>query len=289
MKQQSYLEKYKANYKFEEYKRKLLDLIMELREIKEQEMKQNKNLGIHRFIENKFLREGDSLLSLQIVGSFLHGTDTINSDYDFKGIFIPSKKSLLLKEKRQSYKFSSTKNAHKNGFKDIDITFYSLHFVLEKLSQGDFNFLELVFALKDKDNCIYRSKRAKCLYHNRFKFFNKEGLRHSILGFIKNHYLNINDKITNNENYGSNDFKRLAHSYRALVMLEEILESKKVDFPLKEAEFIRKTKENKIDIFKVVKKIEKRLPKLKEKINKSSFVLEEVNKKDIETMILSFY
>jgi len=292
MKKHSYLEKYRTNNTFEDYSKKLLDIIAEMRELKYKEIEENDKSdkkALQNFIENKFLREGDKLLSLQVVGSFLHGTDTINSDYDFKGIFIPSKKSLLLKEKRQSYKFSSTKNAHKNGNKDIDITFYSLHFVLEKLAQGDFNFLELIFALREKNNCVYRSKRAKCLYNNRFKFFDKEGLRHSLLGFIKNHYLNINDKIVARETYDKSDLKRLAHAYRALIMLQEVLNTKNILFPLKGAEFIRNIKENKIDIFRAIERIEKRLPVLKKEINKSSFILEEVNKKDIETMILSFY
>jgi predicted nucleotidyltransferase len=287
MKKPSYLEDLRVNNTFEDFSIELIKLTRKIKKfIGNNEINQSE---VKNHVEKYYLRDKDQLLSLQVVGSTLHGTRTKNSDADIKGIFIPSKKSLILNEKRNVYKYSSTKNNETNTYGDLDISFYSIHFVLNKISKGDLNFLELLFSLNNEESVIYKNKRMNCLYYNRFKFFDKEGIKHSFLGFIKNHYLNINDKIIKRKTYDKNDLKRLAHAYRAMVMLQEILNTKNISFPLKEAEFIRNIKENKIDIFSAIKRIEKRLPELKEKANKNSFILDEANEKDIETMILSFY
>jgi predicted nucleotidyltransferase len=292
MKKLSYLEKNRLNNSFPEYKKEFLETILTLKNFKKEESEQtNKNneSNIKSFIEDKFLREGDKLLSLQVTGSFLHGTATKNSDLDLKGIFVPSKESLILKEKRQSYKYTSTKNTDSNGCKDVDVSFYSLHFALNKISRGDFNFLELLFALDNKETNFYISEEIKKLYYNRFDLFSKEGLKFSGLGFIKKHCLDIKDKIINKEDYNSKDVKGLAHSYRTLIIIRELLETKKIQFPLKEADLIREIKNWKIKLMEIINIIENELPALKNQIEQSNLIKEEVNKEYIENLILSFY
>lgn len=80
-------------------------------------------------------------------GSHLYGTDTPDSDMDFKGVFLPSARDILLgripKSKVQN---SKTGNATKNSKYDIDLEMYSLHYFLELACKGETVALDMLHA-----------------------------------------------------------------------------------------------------------------------------------------------
>ena len=88
-------------------------------------------------------------------GSHLYGTDTENSDKDYKGIFMPTKKQVLLGKIPKSYNEQTKKgNDTKNTSNDIDTEIYSLHYFIELACQGQTVALDMLHA---PDNMIITS------------------------------------------------------------------------------------------------------------------------------------
>lgn len=70
-------------------------------------------------------------------GSVLYGTNTPESDLDYKGIFIPDAKSLVLGNAAKSYVKNTSNNAQKNTADDVDEELYSLKTFLEMAIKGE--------------------------------------------------------------------------------------------------------------------------------------------------------
>ena len=60
-------------------------------------------------------------------GSKLYGTDNPNSDTDYKGIFVPNEKDILLKRDIEHYNFNSNDEKTRNSKNDIDLQLFSIY------------------------------------------------------------------------------------------------------------------------------------------------------------------
>jgi len=82
-----------------------------------------------------------------IFGSHLYGTSSSNSDTDYKGVYMPSKRELILsrfpKSINENTKHSSNE---KNTSSDVDKEFYSLHYFLELAKKGETVALDMLHA-----------------------------------------------------------------------------------------------------------------------------------------------
>lgn len=86
------------------------------------------------------------ILVKAVAGSHLFGTNTPQSDKDFKGVFLPSADDILLGKFDQTIHQSTNKEVgQKNTKDDVDIEFYSLDKFLKMLYQGQTVALELLF------------------------------------------------------------------------------------------------------------------------------------------------
>lgn len=93
-------------------------------------------------------------------GSRLYGTNDENSDHDFKGIFVPSLESLILKEDKKTMSFTTGNEFSKNSMDDVDIQLWSVQYWCELLSKGDTNAIDLLFSLYSKsNNYVYASDK----------------------------------------------------------------------------------------------------------------------------------
>jgi hypothetical protein len=79
-------------------------------------------------------------------GSHLYGTDTPESDLDFKGVFLPEVESLLLGEKAKSINTNTNASDGKNTSQDVDREFYSLHYFLKLALEGQTVALDMLHA-----------------------------------------------------------------------------------------------------------------------------------------------
>jgi predicted nucleotidyltransferase len=97
------------------------------------------------------------LLYITNMGSVLYGTNSINSDKDIKGIFIPDTKSVLLKCDIEQFTLESGA-ANKNSSQDIDFQLISLYKFLGLLEKGETGALDMLFSMFRHDTIIFENK-----------------------------------------------------------------------------------------------------------------------------------
>ncbi len=61
-----------------------------------------------------------------VFGSHLYGLDTENSDKDYRGIFVPTAKEIILGSMKEHYDQSTSGQGIKNTKDDIDVNMFSL-------------------------------------------------------------------------------------------------------------------------------------------------------------------
>jgi predicted nucleotidyltransferase len=282
---------------------------------------------------NKLCASHDATLVWAVLfGSHLYGTDTEHSDLDVKGLFIPSKDSVLLHEASNHISYSSGNDRSKNSSDDVDIELHSLQSWLSKLKKGDTHALDILFSFTHKDCVIYSDcpmasisthvnkllnvpalydavhgyafgqakkygikgsrmgvikeviETAKCLmyglpteeerYHTKLRefidvivqkhgdksyCFQKEinGIKSLVLlgkmhqeGIalrefyvrIKSQYAEYGERARLAEENKGVDWKACSHAFRAIEEMRELLETGKIDFPLQNADMLRKIK-----------------------------------------------
>ena len=94
----------------------------------------------------KKITEEHDVIMLCKFGSHLYGTDTPESDTDYKGVFMPTKEQLLLGKIPKSISFDSNPGHDKNGAEDIDCELYSLHYFLELACKGEMVAIDMLHA-----------------------------------------------------------------------------------------------------------------------------------------------
>lgn len=116
-----------------------------------------------------------------VAGSRLFGTNTPESDVDYKAIAIPTAKDILLGKATYSVQNTTGSNRERNGADDVDVTIMSLQKYVNLLMKMETNAIEMMFApsLVQTSLCP-----VAMLRENRFKVLsaNKAGF----LGFGKN-------------------------------------------------------------------------------------------------------
>lgn len=122
------------------------------------------------------------LLYLTEFGSHLYGTYSDSSDYDYKGIFLPSKDDLLLGN-LPSFPAFSTGNSHsKNTKEDVDVELWSLHKFINLVKQGDTGALDLLYSFWKKDSVVFCDDSIVELFENHMKLFNPYAVK-AFIGF----------------------------------------------------------------------------------------------------------
>lgn len=116
-----------------------------------------------------------------LFGSKLYGTDTPLSDVDFKGIYIPTVRDIVLGRSKHNISTSRSKREfEKNTPEDIDQEFFSLQEFLRLLIEGQTVALDMLFSPESFH--IFKGEQYhlfKTIYENRHKLLSK-----GILSFI---------------------------------------------------------------------------------------------------------
>jgi len=82
-------------------------------------------------------------------GSKVYGTSVPESDTDFKGIFIPDAKSLILQKAKRNINQSTGNDKSKNTKDDVDIELFSFAEYIKLLLQGQTGALDMLFTPKE--------------------------------------------------------------------------------------------------------------------------------------------
>ena len=111
-------------------------------------------MNLEELIQDK-LPEGANLLFVTKFGSHLYGTDTPESDLDYKGVYMPSIKQICLGTIKNSINNNRKKSeGERNAVGDVDFELYSLHYFLHLACEGETAALDMLHAEKSND-CVY--------------------------------------------------------------------------------------------------------------------------------------
>ena len=124
---------------------------------------------------------GYKIVYITMYGSKLFGTHNTNSDTDYKGIFIPSKKDVLLKKDIEHYNYN-TNTKSKNEKEDIDLQLYSIYKLFTLLKKGETGALDLLFSLfVEETQVFYDELFVEMMKKNYHRFYNRH--LHSFVGY----------------------------------------------------------------------------------------------------------
>jgi len=104
-------------------------------------------------------------------GAHLYGTATSDSDIDYKGIFMPEKKDVLLGRIPKSHSHSTGQNESRNTKNDIDVEIYSLHYFIKLACDGQTVAMDMLHA---PDEMILQSSHIwQAIIKNRHRFYTR--------------------------------------------------------------------------------------------------------------------
>lgn len=112
-------------------------------------------------------------------GSHLYGLDTPNSDIDYKGIYIPTLREIMLGNYAKTFKSSTGAEHGKNVAGDIDTEVISLPRFIEMGIQGETMVLDMLHC----EDPISNSELWWYLVDNRTKFYSKT--LKAFVGYVK--------------------------------------------------------------------------------------------------------
>lgn len=154
-------------------------------------------------------------------GSYAYGTNTEESDRDYKGICIPPIDYYFGLQSFNQYDNSSGKN-FKNTKDDIDITFYHINKFVKDAMKGVPNNIELLFLRKM--NYIKLTSLGQELINHRHLFLSKL-IYKKFSGYANSQKLKLIK--TNDQKQGAHEYdtKLFMHTVRLLTSAIEILET----------------------------------------------------------------
>jgi predicted nucleotidyltransferase len=161
-------------------------------------------------------------------GSYLYGTNSESSDKDYKGVFLPNLKDLILGKAPKHYTSTTGSFNEKNSSDDVDETYYSLHYFLELAAKGDTNAIDILFAYTNNDAIIETSPIWNKIIENIDKILTKNVKAY--LGYCKSQCIKYSIKGDKLKNYKT--FKELLETEMLLNMygdsytLKEFLDKK---------------------------------------------------------------
>jgi predicted nucleotidyltransferase len=225
------------------------------------EIKNNMKLAemeLERDTEEQCMSQ-DNCIFLARTGSQMYGTNTINSDDDFTGIYIasPDYSYGLKKCELVEYRTNKVNSSKRNSAGDVDVNLYSLYKYVTLALNNNPNILELLYA---PNNCILQtSKYYNMLRNNRDLFLSKK-VYQSFRGYAHSQRMRTMTKSGNNtgridliEKYHY-DTKLMSHNIRLYLECMQLLNEGTITLPLPERKMVVQIKRGEWKLEEVLKK-----------------------------------
>lgn len=200
----------------------------------------------------------NNLILKVMVGSKLYGTDTVNSDKDYVGIFIPNKEYVMGLSKCEQVEIRSnpSDSGHRNSKDDTDTVLYSLPKFIKLAHENNPNIIEIFFV--DPQHQVFCNEYGKRLLES-FPFFISKRVKHKFLGYAHSQKMKVLNKnpIGNRKEYVEKygyDVKFASHLIRLLSEGLTLLVEGKLHFPIDHNRYITAVKEGKYDMGQVMAK-----------------------------------
>lgn len=155
-------------------------------------------------------------------GSHLYGTNTPESDTDFKGVYVPDKYDIILQRVKPVIVRSTGDPKEKNSSEDIDDELFSLQKYFSMLMSGDMIAYEMLFVKKEQ--ALVWSDEWDVIHRMRARLINRD-----IKGFVGYIRSQVNK-------YGVKG-SRIATARRATSMFETLCAMKGHNAKLREVDF----------------------------------------------------
>ena len=202
---------------------------------------------------NEFTQEYPEykIIYLTLTGSKLYGLDTSESDTDIKGIFIPSKKDLLLQKAINVFS-SNTQNKSKNTNQDIDFTIFSIHHFLNKLEKSETHAVEMFYSMFREDTILLQTYEVSVI----------KDYRSSLVSINLNPFIKFGDSIL--KKCRLHDYKPLSHALRLSYHALDLYQNDFITFPLPDdwRNNVMKVKNGEMKIIEIVKMIQSNLDQI---------------------------
>jgi hypothetical protein len=104
-------------------------------------------------------------------GSHLYGTNTPQSDTDYRGVFLPEPREVLLCRAPRTQNSSTKQGTERNTAQDVDQELYALHYFLDLACMGETVALDMLHARRHQ--AITWSWEWDILHANRHRFYTK--------------------------------------------------------------------------------------------------------------------
>jgi len=136
----------------------------------------------HQIIEDFEEKTGYKVVYVTASGSKLYGTDTELSDTDYKGIFIPTKRSVLLKNDLPHYTLNSNNSKEKNSSDDIDFQLHSIYTWFNGLKKSETGSVDILFSMWHSPSTVYENTKFTNLMKNKYNIFLNKNVK-SFIGY----------------------------------------------------------------------------------------------------------
>lgn len=121
---------------------------------------------------NKTYIEGNEIILKSVFGAHLYGTETKDSDMDFKGIYLPKAEDLFLQRVKPHFISNTKTNPNlKNTKEDIDCEVFSLHEFINHAISGQTWAIDILHSPKNKWEI--GSDLWEFIHNNRARFYSK--------------------------------------------------------------------------------------------------------------------
>jgi len=165
------------------------------------------------------------------IGSFLYGTNTVNSDEDYAGVFMPEENQVFGFETANFIDLSvkDKLESGRNSKEAIDVVFYELRKYAKLSLDNNPNVLETLFV--NKENLLFANDFGKELLDNRHLFLHV-GLKHRFLGYA---FTQKRKMVIRTENFYAlkNTYEYLEENFNTVEENKKLL----VELPLEKLPF----------------------------------------------------
>jgi hypothetical protein len=191
------------------------------------------------------------IIYLTLTGSKLYGLDTSDSDTDIKGIFIPSKKDLLLQKAANVFS-SNTQNQSKNTNQDVDFTLFSIHYFLNKLVKSEAHAVEMFYSMFREDTILHQTYEVSII----------KDYKSSLVSINLNPFIKFGDSIL--KKCRLYDHKPLSHALRLSYHALDLHLNDFITFPLPDEwkNNVMQVKNGEVKIIDIIKMIKDNLDQI---------------------------
>jgi len=198
-----------------------------------------------------------------LAGSRMYGTHNENSDYDYRGIFMPEYNSYF------KFKQKDIIESNSNG---MDVVFYSIRKFVKLAMANNPNIIECLYA--PEENILEISPAGEALMEMKFRLLNKR--------YIRDHFLGYSISEQRKFNNDNSKLKNIMHCTRLLYEAIELLQHGSLTFPRPEVLLLSDIKNGLVSHENMINNIKLLQEELNYEYNECNFLPDITNNDIIE-------